>query len=91
MPMRSPPFRAFILVCRKLYLRLGRRFIRSSIICVTVSRASPLGPLAELLIGALFGFVFGDGNDNLLAGAGSGALVGVFIGWFVAAAVLQKR
>jgi hypothetical protein len=42
------------------------------------------------LVGALFGLMWA-GNGNPLAGLGIGALTGTFIGWFIAAAVLQKN
>lgn len=43
-----------------------------------------------MLIGAMLGFAW-FGNGNPLAGLGIGALVGTFIGWFVAAAVLENE
>jgi ABC-type uncharacterized transport system permease subunit len=43
-----------------------------------------------LLIGAIFGSI-GAGGDNPLMGIGIGALVGAFLGWFIAAAVLEQR
>ena len=42
-----------------------------------------------LLIGAVFGLLWSE-SGNALPGIGIGALVGVFIGWFVAAAVIEK-
>jgi len=42
-----------------------------------------------LLIGAFFGMLLG--NANPILGVGSGALAGVFIGWFIAAAVMEKE
>ncbi|MBE0671022.1 MAG: hypothetical protein IH588_10570 [Anaerolineales bacterium] len=42
------------------------------------------------LIGAFFGLIWSAGN-NLLAGLGVGALIGAFIGWFAAAAMLQQN
>lgn len=42
-----------------------------------------------LLIGAVFGSLWA-ANGNILLGIGIGALVGVAIGWFSAAAVLEK-
>ena len=44
-----------------------------------------------LLIGAVFGLGLGAANGNTIWGIGLGALFGVFIGWFVAAAALQSR
>jgi uncharacterized membrane protein len=41
-------------------------------------------------IGAILGLIWSAGN-NSLAGLGIGALIGTFLGWFVAAAVLQKK
>lgn len=38
------------------------------------------------LIGALFGFMAGG-----VIGLGSGALAGAFIGWFAAAAVMERQ
>jgi ABC-type uncharacterized transport system permease subunit len=42
-----------------------------------------------LLVGALFGRLW-SANGNSLLGIGLGALVGVALGWFIAAAVLEK-
>jgi ABC-type uncharacterized transport system permease subunit len=42
------------------------------------------------LIGALFGLIWATGS-NPLVGLGMGALVGAFLGWFAAAAVLEQR
>jgi len=42
------------------------------------------------LIGAAFGLIWSAGN-NPLAGLGIGALIGVAIGWFAAAAMLQQN
>ena len=44
-----------------------------------------------LLIGVVFGMGLGVANGNTIWGIGLGALFGVFIGWFVAAAALQNR
>jgi uncharacterized protein YcfJ len=44
-----------------------------------------------LLVGAVFGFGLGAANGNAILGIGIGALAGVFIGWFVAAAVLERE
>jgi ABC-type uncharacterized transport system permease subunit len=44
----------------------------------------------SLLIGALFGSIWTVGSNPLI-GAGIGALAGTFIGWFVAAAVLEQN
>ena len=43
-----------------------------------------------LLIGALCGLIWA-GGSNPLVGLGIGALVGTFIGWFIAAYVLEKE
>lgn len=43
-----------------------------------------------LLIGTLFGSIWA-GASNPLMGAGIGALAGTFIGWFIAAAVLEQN
>ncbi len=43
-----------------------------------------------LLIGALFGLLW-SGNGNPILGIGIGALAGTAIGWFAAAAVLEKE
>jgi uncharacterized protein YcfJ len=44
-----------------------------------------------LLVGAVFGSGLGAANGNAILGNGIGALAGVFIGWFVAAAVLERE
>jgi ABC-type uncharacterized transport system permease subunit len=44
-----------------------------------------------LLVGAVYGFGLGAVNGNTLLGIGLGALAGVFLGWFVAAAVLERE
>jgi len=44
-----------------------------------------------LLIGVVFGMGLGAANGNTIWGIGLGALGGVFIGWFVAAAALEHR
>jgi hypothetical protein len=44
-----------------------------------------------LVIGVAFGTLVGAASGNTLLGIGLGALGGVFIGWFVAAAALQTR
>ena len=43
-----------------------------------------------LLIGALLGLGWA-GTGNALVGMGIGALIGMTIGWFIAAADLQKK
>lgn len=43
-----------------------------------------------LLIGAVFGSLW-SANGNILLGTGIGALVGMALGWFIAAAVLEKQ
>ena len=47
--------------------------------------------LLGLLIGAIFGLGIGAANGNTIPGLGLGALAGVFIGWFIGAAVFQKQ
>jgi hypothetical protein len=47
--------------------------------------------LAGLLIGSTFGIFFGPVLENPLLGVGLGALGGVFIGWFVAAAFTESK
>ena len=42
-------------------------------------------------IGVVFGMGMGAASGNILFGIGLGALFGVFIGWFVAAAALERR
>jgi uncharacterized protein YcfJ len=44
-----------------------------------------------LLIGGLLGMGLGSANGNTILGIALGALGGVFIGWFVAAAALENR
>jgi uncharacterized protein YcfJ len=44
-----------------------------------------------LLIGAIFGTGLGAANGNAILGSAGGALVGVFIGWFIAAAAIEKE
>jgi len=44
-----------------------------------------------LLVGALFGIFLGAGSANPILGIGGGALAGVFIGWLIAAAVMEKE
>lgn len=43
-----------------------------------------------LLIGAMFGSIWA-GGENPIMGIGTGALAGAFLGWFIAAAVLEQR
>jgi uncharacterized protein YcfJ len=43
-----------------------------------------------LVLGGIFGFGMGAANGNALVGSGSGALAGVFIGWFIAAAMREQ-
>jgi membrane protease YdiL (CAAX protease family) len=43
-----------------------------------------------LLIGALFGIFLGAGSENPFLGIGGGAFAGAAIGWFIAAAVMEK-
>lgn len=42
-----------------------------------------------LLIGAIFGMGIGAANGNPVTGIGMGALAGVFLAWFIAAAILK--
>lgn len=44
-----------------------------------------------LMLGIIFGVGFGGSTGNPLLGIGLGALGGVFLGWFVAAAVLENQ
>jgi hypothetical protein len=44
-----------------------------------------------LLIGGVFGMGLGAANGNTILGIALGALGGVFIGWFAAAAALENR
>jgi hypothetical protein len=44
-----------------------------------------------LLIGVIFGMGLGAANGNTIWGLGLGALFGVFVGWFVAAAIQENR
>jgi ABC-type uncharacterized transport system permease subunit len=44
-----------------------------------------------LLIGAIFGTFLGAGSENPFLGISIGALVGVALGWFAAAAALEKN
>jgi hypothetical protein len=44
-----------------------------------------------LIIGALFGMGLGAANGSVVWGLGLGALFGLFIGWFVAAAVVENQ
>jgi ABC-type uncharacterized transport system permease subunit len=47
--------------------------------------------LVGLVIGAAFGLGFGATNGYPLMGVGGGALAGVFIGWFIAAILIEKK
>lgn len=44
-----------------------------------------------LLIGGTFGILFGARLENPLLGVGLGALGGVFLGWFIAAAFTETK
>lgn len=44
-----------------------------------------------LVIGAVFGMGVGAASGNTIFGIGLGALFGVFIGWFVAAALERRK
>ena len=43
-----------------------------------------------LIIGAMFGLIWAGGRNPVM-GIGVGAMVGVALGWFIAAAVLEQR
>ena len=43
-----------------------------------------------LLIGAMFGLIWAGGRNPVM-GVGIGAIVGVALGWFIAAAILEQR
>ncbi len=43
-----------------------------------------------LVVGALVGMAFGAGSGNPLLGMAFGAMFGVAVGWFAAAAALEK-
>jgi len=43
-----------------------------------------------LLIGAILGALW-SANGNTILGTGIGALIGVALGWFIAAAALEKQ
>jgi len=43
------------------------------------------------LIGVVFGWGLGSTSGNAIIGAGIGALVGLFLGWFIAAAAFEKE
>ena len=43
-----------------------------------------------LIIGAMFGLIWAGGRNPVM-GIGIGAMVGVALGWFIAAAVLEQR
>ncbi len=47
--------------------------------------------LLGLVIGSMFGLPLGAANGNPIWGLGLGALVGVFLGWFIAAVVLENQ
>jgi hypothetical protein len=42
------------------------------------------------LVGAMFGWI-GSGGGNPLLGIGIGAAAGAFLGWFIAAAILEQK
>ncbi len=44
-----------------------------------------------LVIGGVFGLGLGAANGNAALGIALGAIGGLFVGWFVAAAALEKR
>lgn len=43
-----------------------------------------------ILVGAIFGVSLSPASGNLALGALEGAIAGIFIGWFIAAAVKEK-
>jgi ABC-type uncharacterized transport system permease subunit len=43
-----------------------------------------------MLVGAMFGLI-ATGGDRALLAIGIGAMTGAFLGWFIAAAVLELR
>lgn len=43
-----------------------------------------------MLVGAIFGMGLGAASGNAYQGMGIGALAGVFVGWFIAAAALNR-
>lgn len=45
---------------------------------------------AGLLVGAMFGLMFAGASDNPLLGLSGGALVGAAVGWFAAAALMER-
>lgn len=45
--------------------------------------------LLGMIVGAMFGVSF-TANGNQLTGVFGGAVAGVFVGWFIAAAVREK-
>lgn len=47
--------------------------------------------VAGLAIGAVFGSGMGAANENALLGTGLGALLGMYIGWFIAAAAYNNK
>lgn len=47
--------------------------------------------VAGVAIGSLLGAGVGSANGNVLPGIGGGALIGVFVGWFLAAAAMQRE
>ena len=44
-----------------------------------------------LLLGAIFGYGAGAMNGNAIHGMQLGAMVGLFIGWFIAVNPLEKK
>jgi hypothetical protein len=44
-----------------------------------------------LIIGAIFGMSLGAATESVIWGVGLGALFGLFIGWFVAIAVVENQ
>lgn len=58
---------------------------------MNVRRTLALYALAGAAIGSTFGVFIGAVSGHRLLGVGIGALAGLYVGWFVAAAVLERR
>jgi hypothetical protein len=57
---------------------------------ITMDKISGYFIFAGLLIGALFGLTWA-GSSDPLRGIATGAMAGAFVGWFIAAAVIQQK
>lgn len=44
-----------------------------------------------LIIGVVFDWALGSANWNAILGAGIGALIGTFLGWFIVVAFFQNK